>query len=196
MKVKKQWLVPCLEQLICSRSRKEYHRTVCCHPVCLTYMLSTLWEMSGWMSYKLESRQVGETSTISDMWMLPLLIFLHFIFIWGKIALQCCVVSAIQQCKSAVIIHISPRSWASLPSVRRSTPLNHHWVLARLGFLCYTATSHQLSVLDVVVYLCPCCFLHLSCSLNPTRPQVCICSYSFPGNRFINTTFLDSIYMH
>ena len=30
-----------MEQLICSRLRKEYNRAVCCHPVCLTYMLST-----------------------------------------------------------------------------------------------------------------------------------------------------------
>ena len=39
-----------------TRSRKEYNRAVCCHPVCLTYTLSTSWEMLGWMSYKLESR--------------------------------------------------------------------------------------------------------------------------------------------
>ena len=39
-----------------SRSRKEYNRAVCCHPVCLTYTLSTSREMLGWMSYKLESR--------------------------------------------------------------------------------------------------------------------------------------------
>ena len=31
---------PCMEQLIGSRWRK-YDRAVCCHPVCLTYMLST-----------------------------------------------------------------------------------------------------------------------------------------------------------
>ena len=30
-----------MEQLIGSRMRKEYDRAVCCHPVCLTYMLST-----------------------------------------------------------------------------------------------------------------------------------------------------------
>ena len=35
--------------------RKEYNKAVCCHSVCLTYMLSTSWEMLGWMSYKLES---------------------------------------------------------------------------------------------------------------------------------------------
>ena len=31
----------CMEQLIGSRSRKGYDRVVFCHPVCLTYMLST-----------------------------------------------------------------------------------------------------------------------------------------------------------
>ena len=56
MRVKKQQLEPCMEQLIGLRSRKAYDRVVCCYPVCLTYMLSTSWEMPGWMSYKLESR--------------------------------------------------------------------------------------------------------------------------------------------
>ena len=32
---------PCMEQLIASRSRKESNRALFCHPVCLTYMLST-----------------------------------------------------------------------------------------------------------------------------------------------------------
>ena len=56
MQAKKQQLEPCMEQLIGSRSRKEYYRAICCQPVCLTYMLSTSWEMLGWLSYKLESR--------------------------------------------------------------------------------------------------------------------------------------------
>ena len=42
MWVKKQQLELCLEQLIGSRLRKEYNRALCCHPVCLTYMLSKL----------------------------------------------------------------------------------------------------------------------------------------------------------
>ena len=41
MRVKKQQLEPCMEQLIGSRLRKVYDRAVCCHPVYLTYMLST-----------------------------------------------------------------------------------------------------------------------------------------------------------
>ena len=28
-----------MEKLIGSRLRKEYNRTICCHPICLTYML-------------------------------------------------------------------------------------------------------------------------------------------------------------
>ena len=32
-------------ELISSRLRKEYNRVVCCHPVCLIYMLSTSWEI-------------------------------------------------------------------------------------------------------------------------------------------------------
>ena len=36
--------------------RSSSFLAVCCHPVCLVYMLSTSWEMPGWISYKLESR--------------------------------------------------------------------------------------------------------------------------------------------
>ena len=41
MQVKKQQLEPCMEQLTDSRLRKEYDRAVCCHPVCLIYILNT-----------------------------------------------------------------------------------------------------------------------------------------------------------
>ena len=49
MWVKKQQL-PCMEQLIGSRSRKEYNRAGCSHPVCLTYMLSTEKFWAGWLT--------------------------------------------------------------------------------------------------------------------------------------------------
>ena len=55
-RVKKQQLEPGVERLIGLGFRKEHNRAVCCHHVCLTYMLSTSGEMSGWMSYKLKSR--------------------------------------------------------------------------------------------------------------------------------------------
>ena len=72
MRVKKQQLEPCMEQLIGSRLKKEHDRAVCCHPVCLTYMLSTPWEMLGLDELKLQSRQAGVISTTSDMQMIPL----------------------------------------------------------------------------------------------------------------------------
>ena len=67
MWVKKQQLEPCMEQRTGSRSRKKYEKAVYCLPVYLTSMQSTLCEMPGWMSYKLESRLPGEISTL-DMW--------------------------------------------------------------------------------------------------------------------------------
>ena len=47
---------------------------VCLLSPCLfnLFLVSTSQEMLGWMSYKLESRQAGEISTTSDMWMIPL----------------------------------------------------------------------------------------------------------------------------
>ena len=53
MQVKKQQLELDMEQLIGLGVRKENDRIVYCYPVYLTYMLSTSWEMLGWMSYKL-----------------------------------------------------------------------------------------------------------------------------------------------
>ena len=42
--------------------------------------------------------------------------FTQFFFYWSIIALQCCVSSAAQQSESAIHIHISSPSWASLPN--------------------------------------------------------------------------------
>ena len=56
MQVKKQQFEPYMEQLIGSGLRKEYDSVVCCHPAYLTNMLSTSWEILGWMGCKLESR--------------------------------------------------------------------------------------------------------------------------------------------
>ena len=50
-----------MEQLIGSRSRKEYNRAVCCHPVCLTYMWSIY---MGWMSYKLGIKIGGKNNNL------------------------------------------------------------------------------------------------------------------------------------
>ena len=61
-----------MEQLTGSKLRKENEKAVCCHPVYLTYVQSTLWEMLGWITHKLESRLPGETSPTSNMQVIPL----------------------------------------------------------------------------------------------------------------------------
>ena len=71
MLVKKQELRPWMEQLTGLGLRKEFDKAVYGHPVYLTSWESS-WEMPGWMSHKLGSRLPGETSTTSDMWMIPL----------------------------------------------------------------------------------------------------------------------------
>ena len=45
MQVKKQQLELDMEQQTGSKSGKEYNKAVYCHPVYLTYMQSTSWEM-------------------------------------------------------------------------------------------------------------------------------------------------------
>ena len=49
-----------MEQRTGSKLGKEYDKAVYCHPVCLTYMQSTLCKMPGWMNHKLESRLPGK----------------------------------------------------------------------------------------------------------------------------------------
>ena len=53
---KKQQLELDMEQQTGSKLGKEYVKAVYCHPVYLTYVQSTPWEMPGWMKHKLESR--------------------------------------------------------------------------------------------------------------------------------------------
>ena len=63
MQVKKHQLELDMEQWTGSRLGKEYIKAVYCHPAYLTYMWSTLCEILGWISHKLESRLLGEIST-------------------------------------------------------------------------------------------------------------------------------------
>ena len=72
MQDKKQQLVLHMEQWTGSNLEKEYVKAIYCHPAYLTYMWSTLGEMQGWLTHKLESRFPGEISTTSDMEMIPL----------------------------------------------------------------------------------------------------------------------------
>ena len=59
-----------MEQWTGSKLRKEYIKTVYCHPAYLIYMQSTSCKMLGCMTHKLESRLLGEITT-SDMHVIP-----------------------------------------------------------------------------------------------------------------------------
>ena len=72
MQDKKQQLELDLEQWTGSEFGKEYLKAVFCHPAYLTYMQSSSHEMLAWMTHKLESRLLGEISTITDMQIMPL----------------------------------------------------------------------------------------------------------------------------
>ena len=50
MQVKKQQLEPDMEQQTGSKLGKEYFKAVYCHPVYLTEMQSTSYEILGWMN--------------------------------------------------------------------------------------------------------------------------------------------------
>ena len=60
MHVKKQQIELDMEQQTGSKSGKEYVKAVYFHPVYLSYMQSTSWEMLDWMKCKLELRLQGE----------------------------------------------------------------------------------------------------------------------------------------
>ena len=62
MQVRKQQLELDMEQQTGSKQEKEYVKAVYCHPVYLTYMQSTSWEMD---KAQLESTLLGETSMTS-----------------------------------------------------------------------------------------------------------------------------------
>ena len=71
MQVRRQKLELDMEQQTGFKLGKEYIKAVYCHPVYLTYMQSTSWEIPDWMKHKLESRLPGEISITSDMQMTP-----------------------------------------------------------------------------------------------------------------------------
>ena len=107
-------------------------------------------------------------------------------------------VSAILQHELAVSINMSPSSWTSFPPRTPSYP-SRLSESTRLSSLCSTTTSHQLSILYMVMYTFQCYSLNSSHPLlPPLYSQVSSLSlhlYSCPANRLISTIFLDSIYV-
>ena len=114
-----------------------------------------------------------------------------FFFNWRKFALKCCDSFC---CTTMQISH----DYTYITSLLGLPPLTpaHSSRLSQsawLGSLCYTATSHQVSILHMMVYIYQNDFLHSSRPLLPLLcPQVHVlhlCLHSFPANRFIITIF-------
>ena len=83
--------------------------------------------------------------------------FCFCFFNWRKIALQCCV----GFCHTTTWIshnYTDITSLLSLPPLLPSHPTRSSQS-SRLGSLCYIVTSHQLSVLHRIAYICQCYFL-------------------------------------
>ena len=87
----------------------------------------------------------------------------------------------------------------SLASLSSPIPSLQVFTEHQVGSLSYTAASPQPSILHLIVYIWRCYFLHLFHSPPPLLcPQVHslhLHLHSFPGNRFINSIFLDFIHM-
>ena len=66
MQVKKQQLEPDMKQGIGSKLGRWYDKDVYCHIAYLASVQCTLCEMLGWMSHKLESRLLGEITSLRD----------------------------------------------------------------------------------------------------------------------------------
>ena len=93
--------------------------------------------------------------------------FIYFL-IDEKLLYNFVLVTAVQH-ESFIIIYIYIPSILHLPPLPPSYP-SRSSQSARLGPLCYLATSHQLSILHMVVYICQCNFLNLS---HPHLPPLC-----------------------
>ena len=94
---------------------------------------------------------------------------LESFFNWRKIALQCCICF----CHTTMRISHNYIYTPSLLSLLPLLPRSHSYRFSQstsLGSLCYTAASHSLSVLHMIVYVCQCHFLK---SPHPFLPPLC-----------------------
>ena len=153
------------------------------------------------MKIKSEHSYLGEwggEEKDQRVWVGMLAVFYFFSLIyfnWRIIALQCCV----GFCHPSTWIshrYTYVPSLLDLPATFHTSRLSQS---PRLSSLYYTATSHQLSVLHMVIYICQCYSLSLS---HPLLPPLCNNLFfiwvSIPTLQIGSSVlfFLDSIYMH
>ena len=103
MQLKKQQLVPDMEQRTGSKLGKGYVKAVYCHPAYLIFMQNASCKMPDWVKHKLESRWTGEISITSDMEMIPTL--------WQKAKIKSLLMKVKEESeKVGLKFNIQPRS--------------------------------------------------------------------------------------
>ena len=121
-------------------------------------------------------------------------VFLKNLFLGGgKLLYNAVLVSALQQCESAIDI-LCP-SLLNLAATLHPSRVSQSPSLSSLSHI---ANFYWLPVLCMVMYMFQCYsqFIPPSPSLSVSMSSICLCRYSCPTNRLISTIFLDSIYMH
>ena len=88
-------------------------------------------------------------------------------------------VSAIQQLESAISMYMSLLFWVSLPPPQPPSLPPRSSQSTKLSFLCSTAASHWIFILDVVLYVHQCCSLSLSHAFLSLVHQSFVCKYIF-----------------
>ena len=122
-------------------------------------------------------------------------LYLLLFLIGAKLFYNVMLISAVQQYKSAIIIHITTPSWA--PSYHPKSSQS-----ARLVSLCYMIASYPLSLLPMIVYIYQSCFLlsfhtllsFLHCVYKSVL-CICVSSPSLQVGSLAPTLFLDRIYL-
>ena len=127
------------------------------------------------------------------------------LFYWRIIALQCCrglcstsawVSHIYMYIYIYIYIYIYHPSSASLLPVLHPSPSSQS---TRLSSLCFAATSHELAISHMAVYICQGCFPNRSHPLlppqHPPTCSLCLHLHFFSVNMINSTLSLDSIYM-
>ena len=137
---------------------------------------------------------------LPSIWLFLFFLFLKFIYNWRIIVLQYCVgFCSMSTWTSHSYIYVPPHFLepsSHLPL--HPTPLGCHRALG-LSSLNYTANSHLLSILPMVMYVSMLLSQFVPPSPSPTVStslSLCLSLHCCPENRLISTIFLDSTYVH
>ena len=133
-----------------------------------------------------------ETNNLFSFLLSPLIFYKLKKIYWSIVVSQCLLISAIQQCESAICIHISPLFWISFPfrsmqNIEQSSlsiQYSHYLCILYIKFI-YISSNLPMHPTPISPH---------SCS-KVCVSSLCLCLYFCFVNRFICIIFLDSTYM-